>query len=417
MRQEGRAGAITYVLATYSEFALVALLTLFFTNMASQQALADSSVAFIVISYSTFLALGFHNGVIRDGAISTSGDEKDNILRLELYFSAFVACCLIVAAVVARDNFYLMAGLFIGGVNHLKTACQTVFRLQGSDALLNTLNVAWASVFFVSFSVLAWLGRDIALEVRFFSAWGASAALVICSFFTFCLFALNVFRRQANVNGALFFSVLNSSKYMFLMASGLVVLLTSDRLVLNILGAAEKLRADFQYVDVLTNIYFLGMTSVLYYFTPGLLKRFSRVGVKQHGVFTAMVAKYVTYLLVVVVGFVIAIVVFLLIIHKFSWALVGVLVSMLILKTLLICLGFVCNFYLAQRLEHVLAVAYLGLMGLGLSLSFLYGYVFIGTTFMVFLPLLNALLVGALVVYLLKRISVQNRHEENTCIN
>jgi len=417
MRQEGRAGAIKYVVATYSEFSLVALLTLFFTNMASQQALADSSVAFIVISYSTFLALGFHNGAIRDGAISASTEEKDDILRLELYFSAFVAFFLIIAAVIARDNFYLMAGLFIGGVNHLKTACQTVFRLQGLDLLLNTLNVAWATVFFVSFSLLAWLAHGIALEVRFFSAWGAAAAFVICVIFAFCLFKLKAFKRHATVNGALFLKVLSSSKYMFLMASGLVVLLTSDRVVLNALDAAEKVRADFQYVDVLTNIYFLGMTSVLYYFTPGLLKRFSSVDVKHQGAFAAMVAKYATYLLGVVILFVLVIIVFLLVIHKFSWSLLGVFVSMLTLKTLLICLGFVCNFYLAKRLEVVLAVSYFGLMVVGFSLSLLYGYLFIGTSLLVFLPLLNALLVGALVVYLLKRISVQDKHEESPCIN
>lgn len=417
MRQEGRAGAIKYVVATYSEFSLVALLTLFFTNMASQQALADSSVAFIVISYSTFLALGFHNGAIRDGAISASAEEKDDILRLELYFSAFVALFLIIAAVIARDNFYLMAGLFIGGVNHLKTACQTVFRLQGLDLLLNTLNVAWATVFFVSFSLLAWLAHGIALEVRFFSAWGAAAAFVICVIFAFCLFKLKAFKRHATVNRALFLRVLSSSKYMFLMASGLVVLLTSDRVVLNALDAAEKVRADFQYVDVLTNIYFLGMTSVLYYFTPGLLRRFSSVDVKHQGAFAAMVAKYATYLLGVVILFVLVIIVFLLVIHKFSWSLLGVFVSMLTLKTLLICLGFVCNFYLAKRLEVVLAVSYFGLMVVGFSLSLLYGYFFIGTSLLVFLPLLNALLVGALVVYLLKRISVQDKHEESPYIN
>lgn len=417
MRHEGRAGAIKYVLATYSEFSLVALLTLFFTNMATQQTLAESSVAFIVISYSTFLALGFHNGAIRDGAISTSSEEKNDILRLELYFSGFVAFSLVVAALIAKNNFYLTVGLLIGAVNHLKTACQTVFRLKGMDTLLNTLNLAWAAFFFVSFSLVTWLVQGTALQVRFFSAWVASAAFVVGVFFVFCLMALEAFQRHETSNKALFFKILSSSKYMFLMASGLVVLLTSDRVVLNLLGAAERVRADFQYVDVLSNIYFLGMTSILYYFTPGLLKRFSGVDATHQGAFAEMVAKYAVYLLGVVSLFVLAIVVFLLVIGKFSWGLVGVLVSMLMLKTLLICLGFVCNFYLAQRLEKVLAVSYLCLMAFGASLSFLYGYCFIGTKLLVFLPLVNALLVGTLVVYLLKRISIQGKNEESTRIN
>ncbi|MEW5715676.1 hypothetical protein AB1462_25405 [Pseudomonas sp. SB113] len=417
MRREGRAGAIKYVLATYSEFSLVALLTLFFTNTISQQVLADSSIAFIVISYSTFLALGFHNGAIRDGAISNSVEEKEDVLRLELYFSAFVACVLLTAAMIAHQNFYLMAGLFIGAVNHLKTACQTVFRLLGRDTLLNTLNVTWASVFFVSFSLLAWLSQHVALEVRFFGAWGASAAFVISLFFVFCMITLKAFRYPMMASKGLFLKVLNSSKYMFLMASGLVVLLTSDRVVLTILGAAEKVRADFQYVDVLTNIYFLGMTSVLYYFTPGLLKRFSGADAVRDGAFAAMMLKYVAYLLSVVIFFAFAIMVFLLVVHRFSWELVGILLSMLTLKTVLIVLGFVCNFYLAQRLEKVLAAAYLGLMVVGLSLSFVYGHLFVNSETIVLLPLINALLVGALVVFLLKRITTQGAHEKSTCIN
>lgn len=412
-----RAGAIKYVLATYSEFSLVALLTLFFTNFANQQVLADSSITFIVISYSTFLALGFHNGAIRDGAICVDGEEKENILRLELYFSAFIAVLLVLSAIIARNNFYLMVGLFIGGINHLKTSCQTVFRLKGMENLLNTLNVAWASVFFVSFSVLTWLKGDMALEVRFFSAWAGAASLVVCSLYIFCLFTLSTIRPSPVLMRELFFKILSSSKYLFLMASGLVVVLTSDRLVLNALDAAEKIRADFQYVDVLTNIYFLGMTSVLYYFTPGLLSRFSGKGGEHQAEFKSMASKYMTCLFGVALAFVLAITVFLLFLHRFSWGLLGILVSMLAVKTMLVCLGIVCNFYLAQRLERILAVAYLGLMVLGLSLSFIYSYLFIGSTMLIFLPLLNATLVGILIVYLLKRIGLRAKYEKSTHTN
>ncbi|ONH56710.1 hypothetical protein SAMN04490182_0861 [Pseudomonas cedrina] len=415
MRVESRAGAIKYVVATYSEFSLVALLTLFFTNLASQQILADSSIAFIVISYSTFLAFGFHNGAIRDGAICISGDEKENILRLELYFSAVIAVILVLSAMVFRSNFYLMSGLFIGGINHLKTSCQTVFRLKGMDNLLNALNVAWASVFFVAFSLLTWLRSDIALEIRFFGAWAGAASLVVCSLYLFCLSTLNTTQPSPVLMRKLFFKILNSSKYMFLMASGLVVVLTSDRLVLSALDASEKTRADFQYIDVLTNIYFLGMTSVLYYFTPGLLNRLSGKEGEHHSDFKSMTKKYIICLFGVAIAFMLAITIFLLIIHRFGWDLFGILFSMLTVKTLLICLGMVCNFYLAQRLERILAIAYLGLMALGLSMSFVYAYLFIRSGLLIFLPLLNAILVGILAVYLLKGIG--GRHEKNTYNN
>lgn len=417
MRNDGRIGAIKYVLATYSEFSLVALLTLFFTNMASQQTLAESSVAFIVISYSTFLALGFHNGAVRDGAISTSEAVKNDILRLELYFSGFIAFILFVIALASSSNFYLMAGLLIGAINHLKTSCQTVFRLQKLDALLNTLNLAWASLFFVLFLLVTWLLKDVALQARFFGAWVVAAAFVVGAFYIFCLIILKATRKHISLNWKLFFEILSSSKYMFLMASGLVVLLTSDRVVLNFLDASENVRANFQYVDVLSNIYFLGMTSILYYFTPGLLKRFSGIDAAHERAFREIIAKYAIYLFAVLIGFIFVVVVFLFVIHKFSLELLSVLVSMLILKTFLILLGFVCNFYLAQRLEKVLAVAYLGLMVFGISFSFMYAHFFINSHLLVFLPLVNALLVGALVGCLLKRISVKVENEKNTHIN
>lgn len=416
MRREGMVGAVKYVLATYSEFSLVALLTLYFTNMASQQALADSSIAFIVISYSTFLALGFHNGAIRDGAISTSVQEKERILRLEIRFSLLIALLLILAAAICHERFFLMAGLFIGGVNHLKTACQTVFRLLGMDLHLNVLNVSWASAFFVSFGLTFWLFADGALENRFFGTWAFAAFAVVGAFFVYCWVKLGLASEGRDERARLFWKILSASRYMFLMASGLVVVLTLDRLVLNTLGAAEKVRADFQYVDVLTNIYFLGMTSVLYYFTPGLLKQFSGDDV-EHGVFKAMMVKCAGYLAAVVMFFTAAISVFLLVIGRFEWSIFEILISMLLLKTMLICLGFVCNFYLAQRLERLLAIAYLGLMAVGLGLSFGFGYLYTGTSAIVFLPLLNALLVGALVMILFKKIRTQGAHEESTCIN
>lgn len=409
-------GAVKYVLATYSEFSLVALLTLYFTNMASQQALADSSIAFIVISYSTFLALGFHNGAIRDGAVSTSVEEKERILRLEIRFSLLIALLLIIAAVICHERFFLMAGLFIGGVNHLKTACQTVFRLLGMDLHLNVLNVSWASAFFFSFGLTFLFFADGALESRFFGAWACTAFAVVGAFFVYCWVKLGLASEGHDERARLFWKILSASRYMFLMASGLVVVLTLDRLVLNTLGVAEKVRADFQYVDVLTNIYFLGMTSVLYYFTPGLLKQFSGHAA-EHGVFKAIMVKCASYLCGVVVFFTAAISVFLLVIGRFERPIFEILISMLLLKTMLICLGFVCNFYLAQRLERLLAIAYIWLMAVGLGLSFGFGYLYAGTSAIVFLPLLNALLVGILVVVLFKKIRTQGAHEESTCIN
>ncbi|MHC8355010.1 hypothetical protein ACYZTL_07210 [Pseudomonas sp. LB3P81] len=400
-------GAFRYVVAAYSEFSLVALLTLYFTNTAAQHVLADSSVTFIVISYSTFLALGFHNGAVRDGAISESEREKNDILRLEIYFSAVVAALLIFSAVVFRNNFYLMAGLLIGGVNHLKTSCQTVFRLLEQDNLLNSMNISWAVMFFVTFSTAALTKIDAELHLMFFGCWILSAFVVVLSFYIYCMIKLKVFKINLGDGRKLFVKILSSSKYMFLMSSGLVVLLTSDRLVLSFLGASDKVRADFQYVDVLTNIYFLGVTAVLYYFTPGMLKMFSETSGASHQDFLSIARKCCTYLAGAFVAFLSMVLLYLVVLGKFSVGLVEVLVSMLLLKTALVVLGFVCNFYLARKLEKLLAFCYLLLMGGGFLVSLLFSSIFLASPVLVFLPFLNFLIVSILVLFLVKNLYVR----------
>jgi hypothetical protein len=400
-------GAFRYVVAAYSEFSLVALLTLYFTNTAAQHVLADSSITFIVISYSTFLALGFHNGAVRDGAISGSESEKNDILRLEIYFSAVVAALLIFSAMITKDNFYLMAGLLVGGVNHLKTACQTVFRLLEEDALLNSMNISWAVLFFVTFSAATIIEFNIELHVLFFCCWIFSAFTVVLCFYIYCMIRLNVIRINVEDGKKLFIKILGSSKYMFLMSSGLVVLLTSDRLVLSFLGASDKVRADFQYVDVLTNIYFLGVTAVLYYFTPGLLKMFSEKAGTSHHEFLAIARKCCVYLVAAFIAFLSVVLLFLVVVGKFNASLVEVLISMLLLKTALVVLGFVCNFYLARKLEKLLAFCYLLLMGGGLLASFLFSSFFLTSPILVFLPFLNFLLVSILALFLVKEIYVR----------
>jgi hypothetical protein len=395
--------ALRYVFFVYSEFALVALLTLYFINTASASILAESSITFIVISYSVFLAFGFHNGVTRDGAIASTLEQRHEILRLELLFSSAVALALLGAVLVFNPNFYLMAGMMIGAVNHLKVACQAVFRLNGENNRLNLLNVSCAVTFFLLFALSQGFAWPITLDRAFFLTWFTATSSVVAVFYTMCGKKVGLFSRHP-YDWNLFFKILKASKFMFVMAVGGVVLLTSDRVILNLHQTAETTIANFQYVDTLSNVYFFGLSAVLYYFTPNLLRRYSSAGAVSAARFLRSMKLILVALLSIFLLFLVCASVLLFVLSRLELMMFELLLSMLLMKTAMIMLGTLCGFYLANNGEKRLAGYYIVIIGISLLATHLWVSVFSTTQAIVFLPLSNAMLIVAMFSALLMRV-------------
>ncbi len=395
--------ALRYVFFVYSEFALGALLTLYFINTASASILAESSITFIVISYSVFLAFGFHNGVTRDGAIAATLEQRNEILRLELLFSSGVALALLGAVLVFNPNFYLMAGMMIGAVNHLKAACQAVFRLNGENNRLNLLNVSCAALFFLLFALSQGFAWPIPLERAFFLTWLTATTLVVAVFYVVCGKNVGLFSRRP-YDRNLFFKILSASKFMFVMAVGGVVLLTSDRVILNLHQAEETVIANFQYIDTLSNIYFLGLSAVLYYFTPNLLRRYTSAGAVSAAHFLHSMKLILFVLSGVFLLFLVCASVFIFVLGRFEWMMFELLFSMLLMKTAMIMLGTLCSFYLANNGEKRLAGYYIVITSISLLATYLWVGFFSTTQAIVFLPLSNGALIVVMFSILLIRI-------------
>ncbi|SCZ27866.1 MULTISPECIES: hypothetical protein [unclassified Pseudomonas] len=397
-------GALRYVFFVYSEFGLVALLTLYFINAAPASMLAESSITFIVISYSTFLAFGFHNGATRDAAVATTLEQRNEILRLELLFSSAVALVLLGIVLVFNPDFYLMAGMMIGAVNHLKVACQAIFRLNGENNRLNLLNVSCALAFFLLFTLSQGFAWPLPLEQAFFLAWLTATCLVVAIFYVVCGRKVGLFSRRP-YDLSLFFRILKASKFMFVMAVGGSVLLTSDRVMLNLHQAGELIVANFQYVDTLSNIYFLGLSAVLYYFTPNLLRRYNSAGEEEGAANFLRSMKMMLFALVgVVLLFLVCASVLLFFLGRLEFVMFELLLSMLLMKSAMIMLGIVCNFYLANSGERRLAGYYIVVTCISLLATHLWVSLFSNAQMIFFLPLLNSAFIvvmfGALLMHI-----------------
>lgn len=399
-------GALRYVFFVYSEFALVALLTLYFINTASPDILAESSITFIMISYSVFLAFGFHNGVTRDGAIAESLEQRNEILRLELLFSSAVAILLWGGALVFNPGFYLKVGMMIGGANHLKAACQAVFRLNGENSRLNLLNVSCALMFLFLFGASQGFGWSLPLEQKFFVAWLVATTSVVTVFFVACGVKVDLFSRRP-YDANLFLKILKASKFMFVMAVGGVILLTSDRVMLNFYQVEESVIAKFQYVDTLSNIYFLGLSAILYYFTPNLLRRYKDSKGSSVAHFFRSMKLIAVVLMCMCLGFFVCASALLYVLDRLDYSIVELLLSMLLMKTSLIMLSTLCNFYLANGNEKYLAKYYVFVALISLLLTCFWVSTFSNSQAIMFLPLSNCVLVIALFSVLLLRIEAK----------
>ena len=396
--------ALRYVFFVYSEFALGALLTIYFINTASASVLAESSITFIVISYSVFLAFGFHNGVTRDGAVAATLELRNEILRLELLFSLAVALGLLTGVLIFKPNFYLMAGMMIGAVNHLKAACQAVFRLNGENSRLNLLNISCAVAFLLLFTLSQLFTWPVPLEQAFFLSWLIASSSVVSLFYAMCGNKVGLFSLRP-YDQSLFFKILKASKFMFVMAVGGVVLLTSDRAILNLHRAEETLIANFQYIDTLSNIYFLGLSAVLYYFTPDLLRRYSSAGAVSAAHFLRSMKMIAVVLVGVFVLFLAGASILIFMLGRFDSGVFELLFSMLLMKTAMILLGTLCNFYLANNGEKQLAGYYVVITCISLLLTNLWVGLFSGTQMIVFLPLSNCILIVLMFGVLLMQIT------------
>ncbi|WP_353348480.1 hypothetical protein [Oceaniserpentilla sp. 4NH20-0058] len=392
-------GAALFAVITYFEFAVVALISLYYTYSASEHVLASSSVTFLIISYGMYLALGIHNGVLRDTAIEGDEQKRARLLAFEILFSVLLAAVMFISSFIVSDLWWCY-GLLVASANQLKTGAYTIFRISKNDRWLNVVKAAWVFMFCVSFFLCANF-KDI--ETAFFASWCFSLYIVMLPalFFGFYKYKKEIKVPVTNTQLLLMApGLIKSSGYIFLAMLGVTGFVTFDRLWLNTIDLKDdKILAQFQFFDVWTNIFFLGVSTIIFYFTPDLLKSYSLD--EGRGKLLDSVSRASKVITVLALLFIVFSLPVLYLIERYSTSGIVVLASMTALKSLLLIIGFFGNYLIANHKERLIVMLYFSfLLLLMIGASFLFPSVeliyiptFVAVSLMLLLFLFKFLLV------------------------
>ena len=359
--------AILFLVTSYYEYAVVGLATLFFVTTSSQQIVGESSITFLTISFGVFFALGIHNVIVRDGSlVERNLSKKKQLIKIEILFTIFVCVIVIFLMFFSRDEWFTY-GLFIVAGNQLKIAAQTVSRVTNNDRVLNILNILWPSLFLINILIFKFL--SIPSEKSLFISWGASL-IVVSIPVLFGLFKVNRLQVFLTISDLLVLKqLLTKAKWFVVSMFATTLFISADRLFLNLFDYDPKFISIFQVSDVVSGIYFIGASTVLFYFTPNLLIKFAS-GI-SHFELTRFVLRSLLINVCTAFTFFVLVLTFEKIIQlcfdfdfdfDFDFQFYLVFLFMLLLKSAIISYGILGNYLLAKNKERTLAIFNIFLM-------------------------------------------------------
>lgn len=364
---------IVYLITKYLEFGIVGLLTLFYSTTVSEQVLANSSITFIIISYSIYIAAGYPSGVIKETSILKNEFERYRILGTGIMVAIIIFLMLFVLATCCRVNFYIYIALIIGGANHLKTSVQSVYRVLNMDFQLSLLNVSWALVFLLLYAGGYYSEANFTKYELFFGSWALSALSVSLIFLVYTShLLLKKIALQDVFDWNAFYIVIKSSFYILIINLCTLILISYDRGLLNYLGKSSAIISRFQFMDTLSNVYYMGITSVLYIHVPNIIRVYSDRTISKQEINS--LANKITKMLLICgliyagIGYA-----FLVYIDKYTDA-YGVLAGMISLKTTVVIIGLLGTVYMAKSEEKNYSAKFLCALLLNLAFETAYIY-------------------------------------------
>ncbi|WP_104401024.1 hypothetical protein [Vibrio penaeicida] len=354
---------VNYLFFNYMEFGIFALISIYFSSVASSEELASSSVSFIIISYSAFASLGLFSALIKESAIS--GRDRTHINYIIKVGNIYVVAVFSIFAFMLYLLFvnlfnwerayveFISFGLLIGGMNLVKSYCQSYFRIYKLDKALNVTNLSWVLVFGFCF-LIGYFLFAFPLVQSFFVSW--ALGLILCYGVALIHISRKVFREK-NITRFSSVTIIASSFHLFLNSVNLTLILTFDRLLLNFIGADVEIIAKFQFSDMISNIFFLGFSSVIYYLTPNMIYKFSN----SHDiyVFRNWLKQTIVAIIFLSIVFFLMVLVYLNIINRFEYDQAMILLLHIIFKGALIVFGLFVMFLHSVRKERMSTYYYI----------------------------------------------------------
>ncbi len=276
----------------YLEYALIALSYIIIAKKVGPAEYGKTIPGFIFITYSQYLMVGLNQALIKAYVVDSDLKLKQTFVRNTLYYVFFISfVCFVIGLAILPSQLFMVS--LISSMIYFQSIFQTLLRLEDKILGINFSNLVFSIIYFIS--------------VFFY-------AKNIQMFFLFWLISLAI---SNFMNGVQAYPILKKLQLRFhkgdlaevaktirpQIASGVKMtliglvntyFLTYDRFVLNLFSQNKALNGNYQLSDNIASTIYLFIVTVLFYYSPTLLKRASlsytnRVQILRYGTIFAIV--------------------------------------------------------------------------------------------------------------------------------
>ncbi len=285
-------GVISYTSLKYVEIILMAGTMLLLAKKIGPSEMGKSIASLLFITYSSYLALGMNTLVVKNFRQLPTKNEKIMFLSLNIQYFLVVSCILFILSYffLELDIFHLVS--FIAIANLFRSYFMAYFRVKNKTWVLNLNNILFSILLLSGVVLFVKSWRD------YLVFWGISVWV--------CLFLYAV------LDVSMFVAVLkkvikkpnkgvllrNLAEGIKLAAISLIstLLTTSARIVIKNLDIDSSVKGSYQFADNIGMAVFVGISSVVFYFTPTWISSIKKD--KKFGLKILKVMDYSLFLLV-----------------------------------------------------------------------------------------------------------------------
>lgn len=332
----------------YLEYAIIALSYIVIAKKVGPAEYGKTIPGFIFLTYSQYLMMGLNQALIKAYVVDSDLEIKQTYVKNTLYYIAGISLIVFIVGLVVLPKQLFVVSL-ISSMIYFQSIFQTLLRLENKIFGINLSNLIFSVIYFVSIFFYA------SSVKMFFFYWLVSLVIsnVINGVQAYPILVKLKLRFQKkdikNIIGTIK-PQLQSGIKMTLIGLVSTYFLTYDRFLLNYFSNNKALNGNYQLSDNIASTIYLFIGTMLFYYTPVILKRASlnskyRLEILKYGVVfiaaISMLAVIVTPLLNILV-------------LKFFPAYSGLthfLIYQFILKIVVLSAGISSNIAIALNLE------------------------------------------------------------------
>ncbi len=257
----------------YLEYGIIALSYIVIAKKVGPAEYSKTIPGFIFLTYSQYLMMGLNQALIKAYVVDSGFEVKQTYVKNTLYYICLISFIAFLTGIIILPG-QLWVVSVISSMIYFQSIFQTLLRLEDKILGINISNLVFSVIYFVCVFFLA---TDIK---QFFLYWLLS--LFVSNFINgvqaypiLKMLRLKFNKEDLRHIASTIKPQIKSGIKMTLMGIVSTYFLTYDRFLLNFFSDNKPLKGNYQLADNIASTIYLFFVTVLFYYSPILLKRAS----------------------------------------------------------------------------------------------------------------------------------------------